>query len=51
MRWGEGRANAGGTSASFFSAASTMAEVYDKHQDEDGFLYVVYSGENTFGGC
>jgi Autophagy protein Atg8 ubiquitin like len=27
-----------------------MAEVFDKHKDEDGFLYVVYSGENTFGG-
>jgi GABA(A) receptor-associated protein len=30
-------------------AASTMAEVYEKFGDEDGFLYVVYSGENTFG--
>ena len=29
--------------------ASLMAEVYAQHKDEDGFLYVTYSGENTFG--
>eukprot|EP01092_Planopodium_desertum_P013812 TRINITY_DN6789_c0_g1_i1.p1 TRINITY_DN6789_c0_g1~~TRINITY_DN6789_c0_g1_i1.p1 ORF type:complete len:128 (-),score=3.55 TRINITY_DN6789_c0_g1_i1:49-432(-) len=29
--------------------ASTMGQLYAKHKDEDGFLYVVYSGENTFG--
>jgi GABA(A) receptor-associated protein len=23
--------------------------IYNKHVDEDGFLYVEYSGENTFG--
>ena len=22
----------------------------EEHKDEDGFLYVTYSGENTFGG-
>jgi len=26
-----------------------MSEVYDDHKDEDGFLYITYSGENTFG--
>ena len=26
-----------------------MATVYDDHKDEDGFLYITYSGENTFG--
>ena len=26
-----------------------MANIYDTHKDEDGFLYVSYSGENTFG--
>ena len=27
----------------------TMGQVYSEHRDEDGFLYVAYSGENTFG--
>uniref|UniRef100_A0A3P9NW78 Gamma-aminobutyric acid receptor-associated protein-like 2 n=1 Tax=Poecilia reticulata TaxID=8081 RepID=A0A3P9NW78_POERE len=27
----------------------TMGQLYDKEKDEDGFLYVAYSGENTFG--
>uniref|UniRef100_A0A665TRS6 Gamma-aminobutyric acid receptor-associated protein-like 2 n=1 Tax=Echeneis naucrates TaxID=173247 RepID=A0A665TRS6_ECHNA len=27
----------------------TMGQLYDKEKDEDGFLYVSYSGENTFG--
>jgi len=26
-----------------------MGQVYSEHRDEDGFLYVTYSGENTFG--
>eukprot|EP00252_Welwitschia_mirabilis_P023262 TRINITY_DN6546_c0_g1_i5.p1 TRINITY_DN6546_c0_g1~~TRINITY_DN6546_c0_g1_i5.p1 ORF type:complete len:182 (-),score=36.76 TRINITY_DN6546_c0_g1_i5:206-751(-) len=30
--------------------AAIMSAVYDEHKDEDGFLYVTYSGENTFGG-
>ena len=30
-------------------AAAMMATVYDDHKDEDGFLYITYSGENTFG--
>ena len=28
---------------------TTMAEAYREHMDEDGFLYMVYSGESTFG--
>ncbi len=27
-----------------------MSHIYEKYKDEDGFLYVTYSGENTFGG-
>ena len=27
-----------------------VKEVYDRYVDEDGFLYVTYSTENTFGG-
>ena len=26
-----------------------MSEIYDKNKNEDGFLYVNYTGENTFG--
>ncbi|EYU24740.1 hypothetical protein MIMGU_mgv1a018425mg [Erythranthe guttata] len=26
-----------------------MSSIYDDKKDEDGFLYVTYSGENTFG--
>lgn len=29
--------------------ASLMGSVYEKHKDDDGFLYVRYSSENTFG--
>lgn len=27
----------------------TIAHVYEKHVDPDGFLYVIYSGESVFG--
>lgn len=30
-------------------SSSSMGEIYNALKDEDGFLYVVYSGENTFG--
>ena len=29
--------------------SENMSLVYNKHEDEDGFLYITYSGENTFG--
>jgi GABA(A) receptor-associated protein len=31
------------------SMSTGMAQVYKDHADSDGFLYVTYSGENTFG--
>lgn len=31
------------------STSGLLTELYDNHKDEDGFLYVTYSGENTFG--
>jgi GABA(A) receptor-associated protein len=32
------------------ASASSMGEVDEASRDEDGFLYITYSGENTFGG-
>ncbi|KAI5450316.1 ubiquitin-like protein atg8 [Naganishia albida] len=29
--------------------AALMSAIYEEHHDEDGFLYLAYSGENTFG--
>ncbi|CAO2827253.1 unnamed protein product [Amaranthus hypochondriacus] len=31
------------------STGSIVSAVYEEKKDEDGFLYVTYSGENTFG--
>mmetsp|Transcript_14443 Transcript_14443/g.35729 ORF Transcript_14443/g.35729 Transcript_14443/m.35729 type:complete len:123 (-) Transcript_14443:68-436(-) len=30
-------------------AAALMSQIYERFKDPDGFLYIVYSGENTFG--
>lgn len=30
-------------------AAALMSQIYQQHADADGFLYVTYSGESTFG--
>lgn len=30
-------------------SSSIIAELYDQFKDKDGFLYVMYSGENIFG--
>lgn len=32
-----------------FVAAALMSAIYEENKDEDGFLYMSYSGENTFG--
>ncbi|CAM9711497.1 unnamed protein product [Ectocarpus sp. 12 AP-2014] len=29
--------------------SALMSQVYEHQKDEDGFLYITYSGENTFG--
>ena len=31
------------------NCSELMSTCYEKHKDEDGFLYIHYSGENTFG--
>lgn len=31
------------------SSQSLIKEIYKQHKNKDGFLYVEYSGENTFG--
>jgi len=28
---------------------TSIGDIYDNNHDEDGFLYVIYSSENTFG--
>lgn len=47
-----------GTSSSFVDlqywsviAAAMMSAIYEENKEEDGFLYMTYSGENTFGMC
>ncbi|XP_066290782.1 gamma-aminobutyric acid receptor-associated protein-like 2 [Branchiostoma lanceolatum] len=30
-------------------SSANMGQIYNEHKDEDGFLYIAYSGENTFG--
>lgn len=32
-----------------FSPNTLVSEVYKNNKDKDGFLYTIYSGENTFG--
>ncbi|MQL93644.1 hypothetical protein Taro_026279, partial [Colocasia esculenta] len=29
--------------------AALMSAIYEENKDEDGFLYMTYSGKNTFG--
>lgn len=35
--------------SSCMHVAALMSQVYEHQKDEDGFLYITYSGENTFG--
>ena len=29
--------------------AALVSSIYEEHKDDDGFLYITYAGENTFG--
>ena len=32
-----------------YSSKTLIATIYEENKDDDGFLYVTYAGENTFG--
>jgi len=34
---------------SFYSSSTMIGVLYDLHKDPDGFLYIMYAKENTFG--
>ena len=33
----------------YICSAALMSNIYEEQKDVDGFLYITYSGENTFG--
>ena len=35
--------------SSVLSSNTLISAIYENHKDPDGFLYIKYSGENTFG--
>jgi len=37
------------TANQLVSSNMTMGEIYEKYCEEDGFLYITYTSENTFG--
>jgi len=38
-----------GENNSLLNNTSIINDIYDRYHDKDGFLYINYSGENTFG--
>ena len=34
---------------SLLSSNNTVGDIYENMKDDDGFLYMIYTGENTFG--
>lgn len=37
------------TNSHLITTSSLLSELYNEHKDQDGFLYINYSGENVFG--
>jgi hypothetical protein len=44
-----GRSYVKSTDISLSHTGQLMSEIYGKHKEEDGFLYVLYAAENTYG--
>lgn len=38
-----------GDSNILYPTSTSMQKLYDAHKDPDGFLYITYTGENTYG--
>ncbi len=34
---------------SIYTSKTLISEIYEKYKNKDGFLYITYAGENTFG--
>ena len=49
LLWARARTRRGAPSPPPTGRPAAPTQVYDQYKDEDGFIYMKYSGENTFG--